>query len=84
MNKRQSKKQYNKFINGNQRYGCEYCCGMTGRYFRTNDGWLDISLGKKYKFMKMGQQEFENRIRNKWLKKLEKEQEEKLGGALDE
>ena len=32
--------------------------------------------GKKYKFMKMGQEEFENRIRNKWLKKLEKEQEE--------
>lgn len=30
--------------------------------------------GKKYKFMKMGQEEFENRIRNKWLKKLEEEQ----------
>ena len=28
--------------------------------------------------MKMGQEEFENRIRNKWLKKLEKEQEESL------
>lgn len=40
--------------------------------------------GKKYKFMKMGQEEFENRIRNKWLKKLEKEQEEKLGGVLSE
>lgn len=24
--------------------------------------------------MKMGQEEFENRIRNKWLKKLEEEQ----------
>lgn len=44
MNKRQSKKQYNKFINGNQRYGCEYCCEMRGRYFRTNDGWLNVSL----------------------------------------
>ena len=31
MNKRQAKKQYKKFIYGNQRYGCEYCDGLSNR-----------------------------------------------------
>lgn len=45
MNKRQAKKQYNKFIHGNQRYGCEYCYGMSNRFFSTENGWLNVSLG---------------------------------------
>ena len=45
MNKRQAKKQYKKFIYGNQRYGCEYCDGLSNRLFKNDDGWLNISLG---------------------------------------
>lgn len=45
MNKRKSKKAYYKFINGTQRFGCEYCCGMTNIFFHTDGGWLNVSLG---------------------------------------
>lgn len=57
MNKRQAKKQYKKFIYGNQRYGCEYCHGINNIFFKTNDGWLDISLGidKKQKRITINQ-----------------------------
>lgn len=44
MNKRKSKKAYYKFINGTQRFGCEYCSGMTNRFFSTDGGWLNLSL----------------------------------------
>ena len=57
MNKRKSKNQYNKFANGNQRYGCEYCYGMTNRFFKTDSEWLNVSLGvnKKEKRLTINQ-----------------------------
>ena len=46
-------KQYKKFIYGNQRYGCEYCDGLSNRLFKNDDGWLNISLGINKKEKKL-------------------------------
>lgn len=53
MNKRQAKKQYKKFVYGNQRYGCEYCYGLSNRFFKNDDGWLNVSLGINKKEKKL-------------------------------
>lgn len=49
MKKRQIKKNWNKFINGTQRYGCEYCCSISAIFFKDEKGWFDVSLGYERK-----------------------------------
>ena len=53
MNKRQAKKNWNKYIYGTQRYGCEYCFGGQNRFFKFDGGWVNISLGVNRKEKKL-------------------------------
>ena len=47
MNRRIRKKKWNYYISGINRYGCEECTGITNRVFKTEEGWINLSLGLK-------------------------------------
>lgn len=44
MNKRQRKKNWNKYVYGKGRIGCDYCCGVSNPIFMTDGGMINLSL----------------------------------------
>ena len=70
MNKRQAKKNWNKYIHENRRMGCEQCMGVSARYMTSSDedGWTLLTL-RTYK------------DKNKW--KLELRQKENINSMSE-